>query len=293
MKRALLFPGQGSQTVGMGKDFFSKPKSMDRLRSAEEILGYSISEFMFEGPAEKLSQTKFTQPAIFIHSTLLFESLDIDFQAVGGHSLGEFSALVASGAASFEDVLPVVQLRGKLMQKAGESHPGAMAAIIGMDDASVESICKEITESGAVAVPANYNSPGQLVISGSVEGVNQAVDQAKAKGCRMAKLLPVSGAFHSPLMESAISGLSEKLAKLPLKTPNVPLYSNFTAKPSIDQEVLRINLLRQLTNPVKWTQTLGNMKADGINEFVEIGPGKVLQGLVKRTLSDVDFSGYQ
>lgn len=293
MKRALLFPGQGSQSVGMGTDFFSKQSALDRLGKAEEILGYSISEIMFQGPAEKLSQTEFTQPAIFIHSTLLFESLDIQFDGVAGHSLGEFSALVASGAASFEDVLPLVQLRGKLMQKAGEANPGAMAAIIGLDDASVEGICKEITESGSVVVPANYNSPGQLVISGSVEGVNQAVDKAKSEGCRMAKLLPVSGAFHSPLMESAIGGLSEQLAEIPLKTPHVPLYSNYTGKPSTDKETLRTNLLKQLTNPVKWTQTLFNMKADGMAGFVEIGPGKVLQGLVKRTLTDVEIAGHQ
>jgi len=295
MKTAYLFPGQGSQFVGMAKDLFdNNKKATQRFSEADDILGYSLSKLMFDGPEEKLKQTEFTQPAIFLHSIALFETLDVNPDLAAGHSLGEFSALAVSGAISFEDGLKLVSLRGSLMQKAGDENPGSMAAIIGMDDELVEIICDEATaQTFKPVVPANYNCPGQLVISGDSKAVEEALELARGRGCRLAKMLPVSGAFHSPLMKPAYDGLKENLDSVEIKEPAFPIYSNYTAKPASDPEVIRENLLNQLLNPVKWTQTLQNMHAGGAGKFVEVGPGNVLQGLVKRTLKDVEITGYQ
>lgn len=295
MSTAYLFPGQGSQFVGMGKDHYdSNPEFAKLVDQANEVLGIDLKSIMFDGPEEKLKQTEFTQPAIFLHSVALYKTLDATPDMVAGHSLGEFSALVACGAVSFEDALKIVRRRGELMQTAGTSNPGTMAAIIGMDDDKVELVCKKAAEqTGKEVVAANYNCPGQLVISGYVEAVKAAVDIAKEDGARMAMLLPVSGAFHSSLMEPAFVGLKESLENLEINTPNCPIYSNFTAKPTSDVDEIRSNLLDQLMNPVRWTQTLQNMIANGASSFVEVGPGKVLQGLVKRTDRKAEISGHQ
>lgn len=293
--KAFIFPGQGSQSVGMAKDHFDSSNEIKKLfLKANDQLGYSLSEIMFDGPAEKLMQTKFTQPAIFLHSVALFRQLDEKPDAVAGHSLGEFSALVASGVIDFETALDLVDLRGNLMQEAGEIHPGGMAAIIGMEDDIVDAICEQATsEVQKPVVAANYNCPGQLVISGDVDAVEKAVELAKEQGCRLAKILPVSGAFHSPLMKPALQGLQKRLEDISFKSPKCPLYSNATAEPTQDAGEVKENLIAQLTSPVKWTQTLRNMEKNGITDFLEIGPGKVLQGLVKRTISNANISGLQ
>ncbi len=295
MSRAYLFPGQGSQFVGMGKDHFDSNDDFKKLaESANEILGIDLTGIMFDGPEEKLKQTEFTQPSIFLHSVALYQTLDAAPDMVAGHSLGEFSALVACKAVSFEDALKIVRKRGELMQAAGASNPGTMAAIIGMDDESVEAVCEKASEeTGLEVVAANYNCPGQLVISGYIDAVKKAVDLAKEDGARMAMLLPVSGAFHSSLMEPAYVGLKESLENLAINTPSCPIYSNYTAEPTTDTEEIRSNLLNQLMNPVRWTQTLKNMMANGADSFVEVGPGKVLQGLVKRTDRKAEISGHQ
>lgn len=295
MSTAYLFPGQGSQFVGMGKDHYDANSDFAKMvEDANEILGIDLKSVMFEGPEEKLKQTEFTQPAIFLHSVALYKTLDATPDMVAGHSLGEFSALVACNAVSFEDALKIVRRRGELMQAAGASNPGTMAAIIGMDDDKVELVCKKAEEqTGKEVVAANYNCPGQLVISGYTEAVKAAVDIAKEDGARMAMLLPVSGAFHSSLMEPAFVGLKESLENLKINTPSCPIYSNFTAKPTSDVDEIRSNLLDQLMNPVRWTQTLQNMIANGATSFVEVGPGKVLQGLVKRTDRKAEISGHQ
>lgn len=295
MKTAYLFPGQGSQKVGMGQDHYgSAPAFAERLDGARDILGFDLKEIMFEGPAEKLKQTEYTQPAIFLHSVALFATLDARPDMVAGHSLGEFSALTACNAIRFEDGLRLVHKRGELMQMAGEQNKGTMAALIGMDDADVEDVCRQAREkTGKEVIAANYNCPGQLVISGDVDAVERAVEIAKGEGCRLAKVLPVSGAFHSSLMEPAYEGLKAELDNLDVMAPDCPVYSNFTAEPTTDPEEIRENLLNQLLNPVRWTQTLRNMERDGAATFVEVGPGNVLQGLVKRTLSDVEIEGYQ
>jgi [acyl-carrier-protein] S-malonyltransferase len=293
--KALLFPGQGSQSVGMGLEHYkSKPKFRSIVDEADEILGYSLSEIMFEGPSEELVQTKYTQPAIFTHSYALFQILDLEPDVVAGHSLGEFSALAAAGSIDFNDALELVSLRGHKMQEAGHENPGTMAAIIGMDDETVDEICEQAAnEIGKPVVPANYNCPGQLVISGDVDAVHKAIDIAKEKGCRLAKILPVSGAFHSPLMKPAFEALQAKLESTKFMRPRCKVYSNYTAEASRDETVLKENVLLQLVNPVRWTQTLLNMEKYGIDTFVEIGPGNVLQGLVKRTLKDVNIEGYE
>lgn len=293
--KAILFPGQGSQKTGMAKDHFdSNDQFRKRVEEADELLGYSLSEIMFEGPADTLTQTQYTQPAIFLHSTALFETLEENPDMVAGHSLGEFSALAAAGVITFEQALSLVSLRGKLMQEAGEIHPGTMAAVIGMDDEAVDRICEEATKiMNKPVVPANYNCPGQLVISGDVDAVKKAVDIAKEKGCRLAKMLPVSGAFHSPLMQPAYDGLEEKLNDIEFSDASCPVYSNYTAEATTDAATLKKNVLDQLLNPVRWTQTLQNMHKNGASEFVEVGPGKVLQGLVKRTLKDAENKGYE
>ena len=291
--KAVLFPGQGSQKVGMGSSHYESQKGFRELADqSDKLLGYAISDIMFNGPVEKLTRTEFTQPAIFIHSVGLFRQMDIKPDMVAGHSLGEFSALTAAGAIDFESALSLVALRGKLMQNAGDVHPGTMAALIGMDDEAVDKICLEATQIiQKPVVPANYNCPGQLVISGDVDAVMKAVELAKENGCRIAKMLPVSGAFHSPLMKPALEALKKKLDDIQFSQSDYPVYSNYSAKPSTDPDVLKENLLNQLVNPVRWTQTLKNMENDGASYFIEVGPGNVLQGLVKRTLKDVTIEG--
>ncbi|MFH5833492.1 ACP S-malonyltransferase [Halalkalibaculum sp. DA384] len=295
MSTAYLFPGQGSQSVGMGKDHYdSNTRFAELVDLANEILDIDLKSIMFEGPEETLKQTEFTQPAIFLHSVGLYKTIDAAPDMVAGHSLGEFSALVASGAVAFEDALNIVRKRGRLMQQAGEQNPGTMAAVIGMEDEVVEEICAEAADQvGKEVIAANYNCPGQLVISGDLEAVEQAVSLAKDRGCRLAKVLPVSGAFHSSLMQPAYDGLKQELEELEVQKPECPIYSNYTAQPTTEPEQIRSNLLNQLLNPVRWTQTLQNMHDDGAKTFIEVGPGKVLQGLVKRTLSDVEIDGYQ
>lgn len=293
--KALLFPGQGSQAVGMGFEHFgSNPKFRSVVKEADEQLEYSLSKIMFEGPSEELTQTKYTQPAIFVHSYALFKILELEPDVVAGHSLGEISALTAAGALEFTSALELVALRGKKMQEAGDENPGTMAAIIGMDDDVVDEICEKASEViGRPVVSANYNCPGQLVISGDIDAVHKAVDLAKEQGCRLAKILPVSGAFHSPLMQSAYEALQKKIESTKFYRPRCKVYSNFTAEASRDQIKLAENLLQQLVNPVKWTQTLQNMEKNGVETFIEVGPGNVLQGLVKRTLKNVNIEGYQ
>lgn len=295
MSTAYLFPGQGSQSVGMGKSHYKSNRDFaSYVDRANEILGFDLKQIMFEGPEEKLKQTEFTQPAIFLHSVALYNSLDANPDMVAGHSLGEFSALVACGAVRFEDALKIVRRRGELMQQAGEENPGTMAAVIGMDDEVVERICEQASEEiSKEVIAANYNCPGQLVISGDVEAVEKAVELLKEEGCRLAKMLPVSGAFHSSLMQPAYDGLKESLESLEISTPNCPIYSNYTAEPTAAPEEVRSNLLNQLLNPVRWTQTLQHMDENGADSFIEVGPGSVLQGLVKRTLDDVKINGYQ
>jgi len=293
--KAYLFPGQGSQKVGMGKDHYSSdPQFKSYVDKADQILGYSLSSLMFEGPGEELTQTQHTQPAIFVHSYALYRVLDEKPDMVAGHSLGEFTALAAADVLHFEDALKLVSKRGELMQNAGEVNPGTMAAIIGMDDEIVDQICVEASkEAGKPVVPANYNSPGQLVISGAVEAVEKAVELAKEKGCRIAKMLPVSGAFHSPLMKHAFDEFSNALNEVEFNDPQFPVYSNVTGKPVINRNALKENVLNQLVSPVKWTQTLKNMQANKADTFVEVGPGKVLQGLVKRTLENISIEGHE
>ncbi len=293
--KAVLFPGQGSQKVGMGRDHFDSSDSFRKMfNRANEILGYDLTAIMFEGPKEKLTQTKFTQPAIFLHSVALFDQLNLKPDMVAGHSLGEFSALVASGVLPFETTLELVSLRGKLMQEAGHDQQGTMAAIIGMDDDLVDQICKEASdETNTPVVSANYNSPGQLVISGDRTAVEKAVDIAKERGCRLAKMLPVSGAFHSPLMEPAFNSFKNKVDEIEFFTPEIPIYSNYTGQGTVAPEEIKENVIMQLINPVQWTKTLNNMQQDGAENFTEVGPGKVLQGLVKRTLKNVNIEGYE
>ena len=286
MKKAYVFPGQGSQFTGMGKDLYENSERAKALfDKANEILGFSITDIMFEGSAEELKQTKVTQPAVFLHSVILAEVLGVEPQAVAGHSLGEFSALVVAGALSFEDGLRLVAKRAMAMQKCCEAQPGAMAAILALEDEVVEQICDQ-TE--GVVVAANYNCPGQLVISGASESVDAACEKLKAAGARRALRLPVGGAFHSPLMEAAREELEQAIAEVEFHTPKCPIYQNVDAKPQSDPEQIKQNLIAQLTAPVHWTQIMREMVADGVDSFVELGPGAVLQGMIKKLGAQVE-----
>ena len=280
MKQAYVFPGQGAQFSGMGKDLYEMNAEAKALfDKANEILGFNITEIMFSGTADELKQTKVTQPAVFLHSVILAKVMNIQPAAVAGHSLGEFSALVAAGALSFEDGLRLVAKRATAMQKCCESQPGGMAAILNLDDAVVEQVCSEID---GVVVAANYNCPGQLVISGADEAVNEACAKLKEAGAKRALRLPVGGAFHSPLMEAARAELEQAIAEVEFKTPVCPIYQNVDAMPHTDAESIKANLIAQLTAPVRWTQIAKNMIADGVESFTELGPGNVLQGLIKK-----------
>lgn len=288
--KAYVFPGQGSQFVGMGKDLYENDATARQLfDEADSILGFKITDVMFAGTDEQLRQTKVTQPAIFLHSVILAKVMGAAFQPamVAGHSLGEFSALVAAGAMSFADGVRLVSHRAQAMQRACEAAPSTMAAIVGLDDATVEQACKEV---GGV-VPANYNCPGQLVISGSVEGIDAACAALTAKGAKRAIKLAVSGAFHSPFMEPARAELAQAIEETSFSAPICPVYQNVTASAETDPAAIKKNLVAQLTSSVRWTQTVQNMIAAGATEFVEVGPGKVLQGLVRKTDKTVTVSG--
>ena len=282
MKKAYVFPGQGSQFPGMAKKVYeTDPRAKELLERANEILGFRITDIMFDGTADDLKATKVTQPAVFLHSVVLAKCLEgFAPDMVAGHSLGEFSALAAAGAMDFEDALKLVSVRAQAMQKCCESVPGTMAAIIGLPTETVEQLCSECTS--GVVIPANYNSEGQIVISGEKAAVEEACEKMKAAGAKRALPLAVSGAFHSPLMEPARVELAAAIEATPFKTPVCPVYQNVTAKPTTDPAEIKANLLKQLTSPVRWTQTVQNMVADGAGYFMEIGPGTVLQGLVRR-----------
>ncbi len=289
--KAYIFPGQGAQFTGMGKDLYEKhPLAKELFEKANEILGFTITDIMFEGTAEQLKETKVTQPAIFLHSVITAKILGASFkpQMVAGHSLGEFSALVANGVLSFEDGLKLVSKRAQAMQKACEKTKGTMAAVLGLEDSVVEKTCTNIE---GVVVPANYNCPGQLVISGELEAINKACDAMKEKGARRALVLPVGGAFHSPLMEPAGEELAEAIKNTKFKEPVCPIYQNVTASAVNSAKEIQENLIKQLTAPVKWTQTIQQMIADGATEFTEVGPGKVLQGLMRKINRSVTANG--
>ena len=290
MSKAYLFPGQGSQFPGMGKALYERSaEAREMMDKADEILGFPITDIMFGEDAEALKATRVTQPAIFIHSVVLARCSGLEAPAmVAGHSLGEFSALAAAGAMDFEDALRLVAVRASAMQKCCEQVPGTMAAVINLPAETVEEICASCT---GIVVAANYNSDGQIVISGEAEAIAEACAKMKEAGAKRALPLAVSGAFHSPLMEPARLELAEAIEKTPFRAPVCPVYQNVTALPSTDPEVIKDNLLRQLTSPVRWTQTIRNMVADGADSFLEIGPGTVLQGLVKRIAPEVENQG--
>lgn len=286
--KAYVFPGQGSQFVGMGKDLYeNSPLAKEMFEKANEILGFNITNIMFNGTEEDLKQTKVTQPAIFLHSVILAKTMGDAFQPdmVAGHSLGEFSALVAAGALSFEDGLKLVLARALAMQKACEKEPSTMAAILNLDDEVVEKICDEID---GIVVPANYNCPGQLVISGSVEAVKTACEKLTEVGARRALILPVGGAFHSPLMEPAREELAAAINTTAINSPICPIYQNVNAQAVTNPDEIKQNLIAQLTAPVKWTQTMNNMLKDGATAVIEVGPGKVLQGLFKKVNRELE-----
>lgn len=289
--KAFVFPGQGAQFVGMGKDLYDNSAvAREMFEKANDILGFRITDLMFAGTDEDLKQTKVTQPAIFLHSVILAKVMGDDFkpEMVAGHSLGEFSALVSAGAMNFEDGLKLVSQRALAMQKACEAEPSTMAAIVGMEDAIVEEVCASISE---VVVAANYNCPGQLVISGSIAGVDKACAILTEKGAKRALKLPVGGAFHSPLMEPARAELAKAIEATDIKAPICPVYQNVSAKPFTNPADIKLNLVSQLTAPVKWTQTVQNMITDGATLFTEVGPGSVLQGLVKKVDRNAQTAG--
>ncbi len=281
--KAFVFPGQGAQFTGMGKDLYeNNPLAKELFEKANDILGFRITDIMFEGTADELKQTKVTQPAVFLHSVISALCLGDEFKPamVAGHSLGELSALTAAGALSFEDGLKLVYARAMAMQKACEAAPSTMAAIVGLDDATIEQICAEVNSEANVVVPANYNCPGQLVISGNVEAVNEACEKLKAAGAKRALVLPVGGAFHSPLMQPAKDELQAAIEKTEFNAPSCPVYQNVDAQAHTDAAEIKQNLIAQLTASVRWTQEVQNMIAAGATEFIECGPGKALQGMI-------------
>ena len=293
MAKAFVFPGQGSQFPGMCKDLYdAHAEAREMCQAANRLLGFSLTDVMFDGSADDLKQTKVTQPAVFLHSVVAQRLMTIEKpDMVAGHSLGEFSALVACGALRFEDALLLVSARAQAMQAACEANPGTMAAVLGLPDEQVEDICNQIsmqpTNAHAVVVAANFNCPGQVVISGDIDAVEAACPVMKEAGARRALRLPVGGAFHSPLMQPAAEDLAEAINKTDFRKPFCPIYQNATAQPSIDPEIIRENLLKQLTAPVRWTQSVQNMIADGANEFYEFGPGDVLKGLIRKINPEV------
>jgi len=294
MKHAYVFPGQGSQFQGMGKTLYENSAFAKKLfEQANEILGFRISDIMFSGSEEDLRETKVTQPAVFLHSVIAFKGIENNRpDMVAGHSLGEFSALVANGVLSFEDGLQLVSVRAQAMQKACEMQPSTMAAVLGLDDTIVETICAEVQQAtGEVVVPANYNCPGQLVISGSVKGIEKACERLKAAGAKRALVLPVGGAFHSPLMAPAKEELKQAIEKTTFYNPTCPVYQNVVARAVVGKDDIKKNLIDQLTGAVRWTQSVQAMVTDGASDFTEIGPGKVLQGLVLKINKGMQVSG--
>lgn len=292
--KAFVFPGQGAQFVGMGKDLYeNNPLAKELFEKANDILGYRITDIMFDGTDEELKQTKVTQPAVFLHSVIKALCLGEEFKPnmVAGHSLGEFSALVAAGAISFEDGLKLVYARAMAMQKACDMAPSTMAAIVGLDDEVIEKICEEVSGADGVVVAANYNCPGQLVISGNIEAINAACEKLKAAGAKRALPLKVGGAFHSPLMQPAKDELQAAIEKTEFKAPLCPIYQNVDGKPHTEPEEIKANLIAQLTSSVRWTSCVNNMIEDGADDFTECGPGKALQGMIARINKSVAISG--